>query len=74
MHITDLILSFFIIYLATITNIIWIKKLEIRIKKIYLVLKYKKMKNKDKLLRLKIIIFFENNSYFCLIISKINYT
>jgi len=54
MHITDLILSFFIIYLATITNIIWIKKLEIRIKKIYLVLKYKKMKNKDKLLRLKI--------------------
>jgi hypothetical protein len=74
MHITDLILSFFIIYLATITNIIWIKKLEIRIKKIYLVLKYKKMKNKDKLLRLKIIIFFEKNSYFCLIISKINYT
>ncbi len=74
MHITDLILSFFIIYLATITNIIWIKKLEIRIKKIYLLLKYKKMKNKDKLLRLKIIIFFEKNSYFCLIISKINYT
>ncbi len=74
MHITDLILSFFIIYLATITNIIWIKKLEIRIKKIYLVLKYKKMKNTDKLLRLKIIIFFEKNSYFCLIISKINYT